>query len=645
MMNPSSGDRSASGAAAGWELTGNHYLSFPCVSPRDGGIHRLNVLHRGALGLLEWASSLDVSIPGSEALLAPRIREDGRDLVPAELRWERLDRWVPRFRAELDDGLGVQATLCAPGGGALLLPGAVYLIELENRSSDDRELEITLEGTWRWSLRTVASSRPLSAVNRVYRELGAGGVTAALELGGEPGLAALGVAIGGEGARLEVAVDDGAPAALGAGEEVAAENGRPLRIRFARTVHVAAGRRAQVAFYLAVAPERDGALARAADLREIGASELIRLGRLHLAQMLRTAADPSLGELLNRNLLFNVFFALGRAIDDERLYPLVSRSPLASSSAVFRERDALLWSLPALQLADPALAREALIRAFEQFSHRPGGNVHYLDGGLVSSAFALDQFCAYVVALDRYLREGGDSFIMDEPIIQDVLLELDDLLLDRLHPEVFLASTELLPSGERAVHPYVIYDNALIWAFCDALERLWPGGASSGERSNFAGAADEVAAAIWRHGTAEVEGLRVLAGSTDLAGEAAVYDDPEGSLALLPFLGFCSEDDPVWRNTMELLHSPSYPFWHGTRRFPGMGSRRHPELASLAGLCADLLGPRRDEALRILASLDLDRGLACSWYDPETGRGADGHHHAALAGFLAWTLDQALGGT
>ena len=42
--------------------------------------------------------------------------------------------------------------------------------------------------------------------------------------------------------------------------------------------------------------------------------------------------------------------------------------------------------------------------------------------------------------------------ILDEPIVQDVLRELDANIFGRLHPEVFLCATELLPSGEPAAH-------------------------------------------------------------------------------------------------------------------------------------------------------------------------------------------------
>jgi hypothetical protein len=464
-----------------------------------------------------------------------------------------------------------------------------------------------------------------------------------LELGGEPSLAALAIHAGGTDAKYMVSTEGDIPVELEPGEERTAGEGETIALRVGRRVLLPPGRRAILALYLAVAVERDGALERAADLRRRGAPELIRLARLALAQMIRRTSDPALGAIINRNLLFNAFYAVGRAIDDERLYPVISRSPLADQGAVFRERDALLWSLPALQLADPLLARELLLRAFEQFSHRAGAHLHYIDGNILSGRFALHQFCAYGVALERYVRETRDETILTEPVIADVLVELDGFIADHLHPEIFLAATELLPSGEPPAHPYVTYDNVLLWAFCSSLGRLRPG---TGEDAPLYGAiaAEEASAAIWRYCTAEVEGLRMLAYSTDLAGEAAVYDDPEGSLLNLPSLGFCAVSDPVWQNTVEFLHSEAYPFWLGKRAFPGLASRQEPDLASLPALCAALLGPRRDEALAILRRLSLAGDLASACYDPDNGASAAGLYHAATAGLLAWTLWHAVEG-
>ncbi|MBX6362846.1 MAG: glycoside hydrolase family 125 protein [Gemmatimonadetes bacterium] len=620
--------REAPASGMGWELTGNHAVAFPAISPKDGGIARVNVLHRASAGLVEWVGGEDAP------LLAPRFRVDGEAVRAASLEWERLDQWIPRFHASLGDGLHVRGTLVAPAGHEPARRGAVYAFEVENRGGGAREVEVALEGVWLRTLRLVATARAFGRENLAWRA----GPGLVLETGDGAGPALAIVGGGGEDGGY---VARRGPLEVEGETEVRAPNGEPITLRVARRLRVAAGRRSTAAFFLGVGAERDGALATALTLRRIGPTELLRAGRLELARLTRKPAAREHVALFTRNLLFNYFFAVARAVDDDRFYPLVSRSPFAPASAVFREREALLWSLPAITLADPPLGRELLLRCFEQFAHRAGESVHYVDGGVLAPGLALDGLCAYVVALDRYVRDAKDDTILDEPVVQDVLREVDDLLFSRLHPEIYLASTDVLPSGDAADHPYVTYDNACVRAFCDALPRVWV--AADGEApARMAGGAEEVAAAVWQHCTVEAEGVSLLAWSVDLEGEAAVYDDPGGSLALLPYLGFCDVDDPLWRNTLEFLRSSRYPFWLGDQPFPGVGARRHPRHCALAALCADLLGPRLEDALALLARLPLDGGLACEAYDPRTGAAAVGRHHAALAGFLAWSLWAAL---
>ena len=688
--------------AAGWELTGNHVVSLPLIDRASGAIVRVGVLHRGAAGVVEWAAADD------EALLALSFRIDGNPAALGPLEWERLDGWIPHFDAELRtvpadppagaeaaepgegdggsrgsrreraDRLRVRATICAPAGHEPGLRGAVYLVELENRGRAEREIEVSLGGIWRRTLRRVLSERGWGERNRVV--VGTAGVVLQAGSAG-PGLA---VVPGGAGEdlphRLELddtaapgtpaapltapapgappapaspPADTTAPAAqpphTGTGSaptvpyERAFPDGSAARLAVGRKVRVGAGKRAQVAFFLGVGPDGDGALATALYLRGLGAAELLRRGRLELARLARTPDVAEWAPLLNRALFFNYFFALGRAIDDDRFYPVSSRSPLLASGASFRERDALLWSLPAITLLDPWLAREVLMRIFEQFAHRPGEALHYLDGAVLAPGFALDQACAYGLALERYARDAHDEQVHEDPLVQDVLRDLDDVLFHRLHPETFLAATELLPSGGPPDHPYVTYDNVLLWAFCQALPRLWVAEGPD-DRPRLGAGADEIEAAIWHDCTTEVDQTPLIAWSVDLQGVAAVYDDPAGSLALLPALGFCAADDPLWSETLEFLRSSRYPFWLGDHDFPGLAGRAHPDAAGLAALCSDLLGPRRGDALELLHRLDLDDGIACEAWNPDTGRPARGLHYAALAGFLGWALWQTLEG-
>ncbi|MCI0436650.1 MAG: hypothetical protein L0271_23880, partial [Gemmatimonadetes bacterium] len=460
----------------------------------------------------------------------------------------------------------------------------------------------------------MATTRPLAGPNRLVRGTIWNGV--ALEAGHGGHAPAIAVA-GDHGASYRGGAGPDARATLEPGVELMAANGEVLRFDVSRTVRVRPGKHTTVSFFVAAAPERDGALATAEHLSRLGADELLRLARLDLARLTRKAADAATAGLLNRNLIYAYYAGVGRAVDDDRMYLLRSRSPQHGACAVFNEREALLWLLPTLTATDAFVAREALLRSFEQYSHRPGERWRYLDGGVLAPGFCLDQACAYVVALDRHVTESRDTTLLDEPIVQDVLRELDEILFGRLDPEYFLCATELLPSGERADYPFVAFDNALVWRFADALPRLWR--RRPGERPpRFEKSGEEIAAALWQRCTVEVDGMRVIGYASDLRGGIAIYDDPAGSLRLLPHYGFCEDDDPIWSNTMDLLHSSVYPLWHGKHPYPGFAVRSRPDRASFAAVCADLLTPRREAAVHLVRRLTLDAGIAGESYDPNT---------------------------
>lgn len=618
-------------AADGWEITGNHYLTFSRIARDTGAIHSLNVLHRGLLGLVEWAADRNPG-PGTEPLLEPYVRAGDEVLSVGELRWERLDRWIPTFRCELPTGLSLTGTVCAPGGFDPLVRGGFLLLEVQNRGATEREVEIGLTGCWRWTMRCVQGARPIDAPHVLAR--GGDGNGFALETGGR---AALAVAAGPR-ARYTI-LSDGEETEATAGEESRASPGEPLRFRVSRRVPVRAGRRNAVAFYFGVAPERDGALATAAYLSGRGSADLLRLARLDLARIARPGRDSPLLAILNRNFVFCHYCGIARAVDDDRIYPIASRIPMHGATAVFDERSALIWTLPAITRVDAYLGRELLVRVLEGFSDRPGQRQRYVDGGVLAPGFSLGQLCAYGLAIDRYVGEANDPTVLDEPLVQDVIRELDENLWSRLHTQVFLGATEVLASGDPADYPYVSYDNALLWRFCKALPQLWR--PLEGEPpARLENGADEIDAAFWHRFTAEIEGLQVIACASNLEGQVAIYDDPAGSLRMLPFFGFCSEDDPIWSNTMDLLHSRAYPLWKGESPFPGFAGRSNPNACSLAALAADLLTGRRNAAISLLRRLSLECGLASSTYDPDTGGTASGPYDAALAGFLAWALDQ-----
>jgi uncharacterized protein len=215
------------------------------------------------------------------------------------------------------------------------------------------------------------------------------------------------------------------------------------------------------------------------------------------------------------------------------------------------------------------------------------------------------------------------------------------VLFSLLHPEAFLCGGEMLPSGEPADHEFQSYGNVLAWAYASALPRIRRAHPDE-PPARFDGAGPEIAAAIWQRCTADIDGSPVLGYSSDLEGGVAIYDDPDGSLALLPHLGFCGADDPIWADTMELLRSPRYPLWIHNVPFPGLAGRSAPGVPRMAGLCAELLGPRAAAALDVIRRLPLHGGIAAEAYDAHTGEPAAAPFAAAHAALLAWSLDHAL---
>jgi uncharacterized protein len=591
------------------DLTGNDYISIASISA-DGGLDGIGVLHGELAGLVEWCG------PEGTPLLRPTVSIDDERVDISAARWRRLDRWIPSFTATAADGSTVTGTICAPGGYPSAR-GFLVRLEVEARGREPRRVRVELAVHRAPTRLWIASPRPMPGRDHI--------------------------AVDPDVQMLVLSTDDGRGPALAIAASRPADmtvspsgNDGPGEARVSVTFELRHGQRDGIAFLVGAGRERDGAVAAARALRRTGADRWLRQARLELSHTLRSAEDHRWAELLNRNLLFNRYFAVGRGIDDDRLYLVRSRSSRCPEPAIFNDREALLWTVPALIVADPAVAREAIMRVLETFSERSGEHRRYLDGGSYDGGFLLEQFLLYPWIVDHYVERTGDATLLEEPLVQQIVLETDTGAYMRLHPEHLLGSTDLLPSGEPADYPFATMPNVLLHAFAAALARLpW----SAPDQPRLGGAASDIAATVWQHCTSTVNGEPLLASSVDLEGRSAVYDDPALSFAMLPFFGFCTPDEPVWLSTMEFLRSERYPLWRdGT--VPGLAGRSDNALARLSALCADLLGPAPRDALDRLLRLRLPAGLAAGAYDPADGSTTQ-PHDAALAGFLAWTLVRA----
>lgn len=257
-------------------------------------------------------------------------------------------------------------------------------------------------------------------------------------------------------------------------------------------------------------------------------------------------ADPKLTELLNTNLFFAFFYASGRTVDTEELCLMTSRSPRYYVSAAYWDRDSLLWAFPAILAVDSAYAREILTYVFRRQARNFGVHSRFIDGTMLEPGFELDELCAPVVALNRYMEQTGDEAFSKQPFCAGG--SSDDSLQTARKKASVHSPVRNLPAAHRryAHYLYLTYDKALVCYALKALAKLL-------DRLELMDEATKTRQAIYEHCVKEQNHKPFFAWSVDLNGHYDIYDEPPGSLLLLPFYGFCETSDPIWQNTAAMI--------------------------------------------------------------------------------------------
>jgi hypothetical protein len=277
----------------------------------------------------------------------------------------------------------------------------------------------------------------------------------------------------------------------------------------------------------------------------------------------------------------------------------------------FREWESLTWTLPAVQLVDPPLARELILRACEVHGYTPGSGVRYFDGTLFEPGFSLEGAASYALAVDRYIRETNDDQIVEEPVLADTLYLASDDLAARRNQQIPLYSTEVAPSGSPAPLPYTLHGNAVVAQALDVFRRTLDEQTARDVQDP-----EGVRAALKRHFARERDGKATYASAIDLDGGAVLDDDPLASVLWLPVYEVVDRNESTYRRTVRAVSTQ--------RRF-------------LVQQCARLLGPDASEVMTWLRRAPLDDGFAAEQVD-ESGRATANGGDASVAGLLAHTL-------
>ena len=323
----------------------------------------------------------------------------------------------------------MRGTIFAPYGRDADIAGAVYALAVENRGGETRRSTSALEGTLGHRQLRVRTPRAFEDAHRVVRR----GESSVVVLEGSalPGLVAL--------------------AHRGRRRRDARRRCRTASDRYAVRRQVARRRRAGTRADRVLPRRRPRARRRRGDGRGHAAARLARRcsppRATRCGRSSRPPGNEGVDRLINRNLLFAYFYGVGRALDDAHYYLVRTRAPWHARGVTVRDWEALMWTMPAVQLADPPLARELLLRACELHGYAPGRGVHYFDGTLFEPGFSLEGAAAYAIA-DRPLhpRHGRRPDRRGAGVADTLYLVADDIGARR-DGDVPLYSTEVTPSG------------------------------------------------------------------------------------------------------------------------------------------------------------------------------------------------------
>jgi uncharacterized protein len=611
--------------------TGNEFIALPTLRSEDACVESLNLLHAGLNGLVSFAG---LGTP----LLRPVLRVDGREVpLEARLTWRRLADWVPEFRMQGEGFVLTGAWVCPPGDRSFFLR-----LKFENQGSVPAAVTLGFQASWAECLHSVNVTKRLECGR--YLILESWDDKPALELRGPGPLAALAFyptdpkatftfKIGGDPLLAPRKVHRRGFPAQGTDEVFVSgkSSGEALP-----------GCVWETAFFFGLGPDEIGALTSAREGAREGAEQVERRAAHWLAARCRTIPDGALAHTMNLNAFFNRFFATGLTLDTEQAVALTSRSPRYYVSGAYWDRDTLLWSLPSLLVQDAPWARKVLEYVFGVQGRNFGVHSRCLNGAVLEPGFELDEWCAPMIALARYVDVTNDLSLLGLPSVRAYLDAFERRLEEKKHPKAALYETWLLPSDDPWPQRYVTYDNVLVWRSCTDLAALWKRlknvrGARAASRR-----AAQVKQAVLRHCVVQTRKGRVFAWSVDLSGNHLLNDEPPGSLLLLPYYGFCGLKDPVWCSTADWIGSEGFPYSFKGCSFEAEGCLHAPHPWVLAAVNR-LLSGDKERGASFLKRAAMDGGVACESVDETTGECATGEAFATCAGFVAYGLWKAFG--
>lgn len=598
--------------------TGNEWLSLPAIRVADGAIESMNVLHEASRGLLQ------VDGPKGTPLLTPFASVDGEPVKFTGFQWEVLGSWVPRGTMRAGD-LTLTLTYCAPPGSR----AGFIRMEVANRGKQSRNIVLALHAAWAGLTRVTYAPVPLTG-RRIVKDAPWVDDAVAFSFMTHDSLFSWSLMC--PGGHLET------------GEHPDGQ----LTTEATRQYTLKPGGRAEALFLVGVGVEEFSSSQSAKVLhgnidRRTIPGMIDEVASWCQARTKRVA-DAALETVMNRNFLFNAFFAWGRAIDTEQFVGATSRSPRYYVCAAYWDRDGMIWSFPALLDIDHAMARQALEYALTTQLANTGVHSRYIDGTVLEDGYQLDEGAAPIIALAAYAETTRDHAFVTRH--REAVERLDAMLAARYDPEVGLFSTLQDSQDEYIKQPFGTLLNTMAWKALLSLSALYKILGEQRRSTALARLAVSVRGSILKHCIvtgAPGAGGPIFARATD--GKTPLFNDvPPGSLCKLPLLGLVPETDKVWNRTMDWLNSKHYKYSNHGKAYGLPGSFR-VDFTCCWNVGEYLrLSRGKERALKVLRKATWDGGIVSEGLDPATAEGVGGGGaFAAAAGYVAHSIYHALG--
>ncbi len=594
--------------------TGNEMISIPCIRERDASILGITFLHMGYKGLIEIKGEDDL-IP----LLRPFISINQIEEPVEDLIWEKHNFWIPSFKGRSRNA-SIEGTILAP----INERGFIYNLKITNNNSEKSEYVVGLKGCWSESIHEINESKQINAVKHVY--LSNWNESVVFDLRKEINIFSFAPIFE---EKMDVSYDS-------------CEDKSKINYTISKNILLLPGECKELNFYWGFGFEEVGSTTSAKEMLRKGFRNELCATNKWLMERKRSTNDINLDTILNTNLFFNFFFASGITLDTEEFVLVTSRSPRYYVSAAYWDRDSLLWSMPSILLVDSSYAKEMLEYVFTKQIKNIGIHSRYIDGTVLEPGFELDELCAPVLALYNYVKYTGDYEILKETHFIKGIDKIVNILETKKHPGSDLYETFLQPTDDMRVYPYLTYNNVLVWRTLKNLAELYRDIKDANYINYLIKKSEKVQKAIWENCVVDYQGKKIFAWSLDLSGNWNMYDEPPGSLQLLPYYGFCDFNNTVYKNTVEQIRRPEYKYSFFGCNIAEIGCEHapHPWILSVAN---SLLCGRRDHCREILLKAEMDNGIACESVDENTGECTTGAAFATCAGFLAYAIYHAFG--